>query len=480
MKSRCILGVLVALLGAACAKNVKDQVLLQVSNFDTNQALTSVAALRLRERIARDPMLIEKEAADAGIELKPMQRKLLTQLRAAGPSNHTDHLSLLQSAGDIGEVELNNIANVLLDVVQDEENQLKDANTAISNNQKKLTSASRASLINGLSSATTGCITKAINGESIDEGEMLSMFIGIIGTALSFVGSPVAGALFTMTFSIIGGILPGQKKEDPLDKLYKKIMAEVREIVTEKVNQAQFREFQTEAVMVLDELKFVASLLTSTQDAASRFEDQLNLMWLLMIQHDLRLIRYQLSGFSVCSKGRHFSQECRDWHKNCVFILVDDVLHAERGIAVKLLKLEPESGLKVDARIVGEVPELIDVIEDGYLQCMGEVQGGSYYSDAAENASDFYRSVWERLPALMSLSDREEHKAYWEYTNAQNASKRYDIPVEIDIDYECLDHQASEHEWCGRRNGLLQAIYVPRMDMPMWDDDKVLPTRQIV
>ena len=42
------------------------QVLLQVSNFDTNQALTSVAALRLRERIARDPMLIEKEAADAG------------------------------------------------------------------------------------------------------------------------------------------------------------------------------------------------------------------------------------------------------------------------------------------------------------------------------------------------------------------------------------------------------------------------------
>jgi len=32
-----------------------------------------------------------------------MQRKLLTQLRAAGPSNHTDHLSLLQSAGDIGE-----------------------------------------------------------------------------------------------------------------------------------------------------------------------------------------------------------------------------------------------------------------------------------------------------------------------------------------------------------------------------------------
>lgn len=103
MKSRCILGVLVALLGAACAKKVKDQVLLQVSNFDTNQALTSVAALRLRERIARDPMLIEKEAADAGIELKPMQRKLLTQLRAAGPSNHTDHLSLLQSAGDIGE-----------------------------------------------------------------------------------------------------------------------------------------------------------------------------------------------------------------------------------------------------------------------------------------------------------------------------------------------------------------------------------------
>ena len=124
--------------------------------------------------------------------------------------------------------------------------------------------------------------------------------------------------------------------------------------------------------------------------------------------------------------------------------------------------------------------ELIDVIEDGYLQCMGEVQGGSYYSDAAENSSDFYRSVWERLPALMSLRDREEHKAYWEYTNAQNASKRYDIPVEIDIDYECLDHQASEHEWCGRRNGLLQAIYVPRMDMPMWDDDKVIPTRQIV
>ena len=32
-----------------------------------------------------------------------MQRKLLTQLRAAGPSNHTDHLSLLQSARDVGK-----------------------------------------------------------------------------------------------------------------------------------------------------------------------------------------------------------------------------------------------------------------------------------------------------------------------------------------------------------------------------------------
>ena len=42
------------------------QVLLQVSNFDTNQALTSVAALRLRQRLVRDPMLIEKEAADLG------------------------------------------------------------------------------------------------------------------------------------------------------------------------------------------------------------------------------------------------------------------------------------------------------------------------------------------------------------------------------------------------------------------------------
>lgn len=247
------------------------------------------------------------------------------------------------------------MATAVSNGLEDEENRLKDANTAISNNQKKLTSASRASLWNGITSATSACFENALQGKSIDGREIVNMMGGIMAAVIGFV-NPIAGAAFAMALAVINGILPGPKKDDPFDRLYKKIMAEVREIVTEKVNQAQFREFQTEAAMVLNELEFLG-LLNSTQGVASNFEDQLNLMWLLMIQHDLRLIRYQLSGLSVCSKGRHFSQECRAWHRNCVFIVVNDVLSAERGVAVKLLELEREWGLKVDARIVQEVPD---------------------------------------------------------------------------------------------------------------------------
>ena len=264
---------------------------------------------------------------------------------------------LFQTASPLGlRTEMNGLVDIMLDGLEAQENRLKDAKTAISHNQRKLRSASTASLINGITQATTFCIAKAKNGERFSEGEAISMVGGIVATMVGMV-NPIAGAAFALTFSVIGGVLPGPKRDDPFNQLYERIMGEVRELVTEKVNQAQFLEFQTEAAMLLDELEFVASLLNSTQAAASKFEDQLNLMWLLMFQHDLRVIRYQLSGSSVCSNGNHFTQECRDWHKNCVFTLVDQVLHAERGVAEKLLKLEPEWGVKVDDRIVGEVPD---------------------------------------------------------------------------------------------------------------------------
>ena len=405
--------------------------LLQMSDTVTmdseHSAMSSLAALRLRERLAKRPRFLEEAAAGLGVKLRPKHRKLLRSLSAAGPPNNHSHQSLLQAAAQKGAGYLSTMAT-----------NLKDGD--------------RSGTYEQMGEAGGMVISSLITGEPPDMGSIISSVGGIL-TQVAMMANPLLGMGFALVTSVLGGLFGGGQ-DNAMQELYEKIMEEVKNLITEKINAAQAHEFRTEFQAVITEMGYMTTILEqNATGAAQGFEAQLELVWYMMLHRDLVLLRQHFLGGDKCLANKippnhSMDGDCFDWHKQCFVLDVVELVFTENNIMAKIAELEPSWAKPVARRASDDLAHTIDVMSAGQWACMAGILPSGWGNANADRAEDAYKNMWARWPGILGMSMRPGDSSYLKH-------KDHFKGVGMFKDFGCMDRPGL----CGDTKNLISGVY---------------------
>ena len=383
---------------------------------------------------------MEEAASSLGVELLSSHRKLLGNLRAAGPVSESELISLDMAA--------------------------ETGNQFFSQCAENLRNSDRAGMYEKGGELGAMMFNAWVTGETPDAGALVNAIGGAL-TAVAFAANPLLGLAATFLTSVIGGLLGGQG--DAMQDLYEKIMAEVKELVTAKVNSEQAHEFRTEMAAVRSEIVFMESIIgREGQGAASGFESQIELMWFLMLWRDVGLLQMHFLGGSKCLPSRYppseISVDCYEWHHQCTVLNMLELAYTQNALISSIIELEPSWRQNLADRVMNELSDTIDVVSTGQWACMSGIMNGAWGDDVANQAEEAYKSVWGRFDLLLKMSRRPVDVAY------QARMKEHHMTADVGLykAFWCLDTDSGgfyrRSEYCGERLGLIQGFYFARKD----------------
>ena len=271
-------------------------------------------AQHLRDRLARDPHVVERAANATGRELGPHHRSQLYQLQAhrSQSVSHKDAMNFFRDC--IG---------------------ISGSSYAFSWGFYKdlgiYTMDEFECIANG----------SATGGETTEYSQMQGLVgasCGLVHPGLSITVPAVASVIdgFEYWHSMNSEDLRPELRIN-MEALQYHVMGEAREqllMVWEEflhaADKAQVHEIRSILKVLLRDLYFMPLLLAqNATGAVSGYEKQVEFMWLLTVSHDLTILSSQLMGGSKCSDLT--SPACINWQKHCTHLeLIEiSILHSQ-------------------------------------------------------------------------------------------------------------------------------------------------------
>ena len=108
--------------------------------------------------------------------------------------------------------------------------------------------------------------------------------------------NPLLGAVAGMAYSMISALMwPEKEQDDPMAKLYKKVMEQMGIAISQGQMQVEVRNAEAELGAVLDELQWMPTLLGGS-DPSGPSDDQIKILltYNIMMQHDIAKIAYKI------------------------------------------------------------------------------------------------------------------------------------------------------------------------------------------
>jgi len=148
-----------------------------------------------------------------------------------------------------------------------------------------------------MAKATGSMVASIATGEKIDAKSITNQLFPAAATLLTAI-NPVLGLCASFAMSLFGGLFGSDDEaptmSDVLQDLYKQIMAEVKQYVSEEIVKAQLAVYKQEVADLVEELQWVPSLMNGASDV-----QQAKLAYYLMIQH-----------YIASLKSKIFNPEC--------------------------------------------------------------------------------------------------------------------------------------------------------------------------
>ena len=177
-------------------------------------------------------------------------------------------------------------------------------------------------------------------------------------------------------------------------------------------------ESQT-AIEIQDDFKFLHQellsmphmLAKSGSGATAGFEEQIQLMWLLIMNHDIGLLRSKLLGGSKCLPVQYslpLSEECKGFHKHCLALEALDLIVLHSEVTLAMAKLEPSWALALYEKTMLGLDEAIHIIGEAQWVCMNAVDNIQDPHNQHQYTRDIYNNMQPKLDFLLILSGRYE------------------------------------------------------------------------
>ena len=148
--------------------------------------------------------------------------------------------------------------------------------------------------------------------------------------------NPVAALFGTMLLSQLGGLLSflDGPQPSPLEKLYETIMDNVKEMMDERGLAERLRSSLLSLQVMVRTLQLLPEVLSL---GALGKDNQMCLMWWLMLQHDLSLLEAQLWG--ECWRDET-SDECEAWSQQCSIFPALTLAELQLGSFTEIVMLD--------------------------------------------------------------------------------------------------------------------------------------------
>ena len=169
-------------------------------------------------------------------------------------------------------------------------------------------------------------------------------------------------------------------------------------------------EIQDDSKILQQELLSMPHMLAkSGSGATGGFEEQIQLMWLLIINHDIGLLRRKLLGGSKCLPVQYplpLSEECKDFHKHCLALEALDLIVLHSEVTLAMAKLEPSWALALYEKTMLGLDEAIYIIGEAQWVCMNAVDNIQDPHNQHQYARDTYNNMQPKLDFLLFSSGR--------------------------------------------------------------------------
>lgn len=174
------------------------------------------------------------------------------------------------------------------------------------------------------------------------------------------------------------------------------------------VNAVHAGDLRAELKVLIRELHFMPSLLSmSGEGAAQNFEKQIELMWLLMVNHDLEIVRGRLLGEHVCQDLG--SLACWDWHKTCLVLDFVDVIALHAQMLLSVAALEPSWAASLENKWKASLPLTVDIMRVGQMACM--TAAGSNAGGVFKNLERKFTFILHSLGNYSTFLSMEHYQA---------------------------------------------------------------------
>ena len=356
--------------------------------------------MRLRRRLASDPDAIEKAAATAGAQLLPEHHAHLQSLRAAGP---VDGLLQHAAGGPTSSGEEVDSQQFLAEYMTRfapyaGEPGFYDALGWYTKAQFQYLIAS------GKSEAPTdpGVITEF-------EERMGSVVNGMADLVLP--GLSATSALNLALVPWWNSFWPGgdistlqDDFERALTELNQNVIGNIKDLMQHWWNAtltvydpSEARQLRDEFQFLVEHLQFMPSMLSKDLvGVGAGFEQQMVLMWLLLINHDIESVGAELLGgwrcFPVTTPAQ---EECITWHKQCTVLESVDLTLLHTQVTLAMATLEPSWAISLHEKMQSSLRETLQVIGDAKWACM---------TTAGDRSNEVYANIERKLPALLNIT----------------------------------------------------------------------------
>lgn len=169
-----------------------------------------------------------------------------------------------------------------------------------------------------------------------------------IGLALGAV-NPLLGMAFTFVMTLIQGFM-GNSAESPMQKLYKKIMKEVKDFVSDALIQQSINTFKVELAAVQKEMELLKSVMSLEKKGGNEKLDQAQLIWYMVVLKDVSELRMKFWGVDCVQDLKN--KKCQEWHKMCIWSTAVYLSDLELSILSQIIMLESRWGVTLGRRMV--------------------------------------------------------------------------------------------------------------------------------
>ncbi len=188
--------------------------------------------------------------------------------------------------------------------------------------------------------------------------------------------------------------------------------------ITESIESQTAIEIQDEFKILQQELLSVPHMLAKKGSGATAgFEEQIQLMWLLIVNHDIGLLHRKLLGGVKCLPAQThpdtgvpspLSDECKDFHKHCLALEALDLIVLHSEVTLAMAKLEPSWALALYEKTMLGLEEAIHIIGEAQWVCMNAVDNIQDPHNQHEYGQDIYNNMQPKLDFLLISSGRYE------------------------------------------------------------------------